>query len=168
MIDMRGFRNGRLTVESSAGFSRSGEAMWLCICDCGNEFITSGSRLRIGKTMSCGCLRADTLRVMRTSHGNSSSRLYKVWRGMKTRCYNKNHRAYQNYGGRGITVCSEWVDNFDAFQKWAMENGFNSNLPTKECTIDRIDNDKGYSPYNCRFVDMRVQRNNQRKVVHND
>lgn len=163
-IPMDGQKFGRLTVKGFAGSSKSQGALWLCMCDCGAEVITSGFRLRSGKTRSCGCYRRDATSFNMTTHGKSNSRLYIVWRGMKTRCYDTSSDAYKNYGGRGITVCDEWLDDFGAFRNWAISNGYDEDAPQGVCTIDRIDNDAGYSPENCRFVDMKVQRNNQRAV----
>ena len=80
---------------------------------------------------------------------------------MKDRCYCPSHNAYKYYGERGITVCDEWLNDFQAFYDWAMANGYDENAPKGKCTIDRIDNDKGYSPDNCRWVDMKVQNNNK-------
>lgn len=94
-------------------------------------------------------------------------RLYKVWQGMKERCYNKNNHAYMNYGGRGITVCEEWLDPRN-FIKWALENGYDENAPRGQCTLDRINNYKGYSPNNCRWVSMNEQTKNKRDFKHDE
>lgn len=86
-------------------------------------------------------------------------RLYKVWENMKARCYNPKHKSYHRYGGRGIEICEEWKNNFSAFEKWALENGYDGTAPQGKCTIDRIDNDKGYSPDNCQWVSNRENCN---------
>ena len=100
---------------------------------------------------------------MNKTHCGSYERLYNVWNNMKQRCYNKNGKEYHRYGGRGITVCDEWVDDYAAFKAWAIEHGYDSNAPRGKCTLDRIDNDKGYSPDNCRFTDMKTQLRNMSK-----
>lgn len=90
---------------------------------------------------------------------------------MIQRCTDQRHRYYDRYGGRGITVCDEWRNDFQAFYDWAMANGYDENAPQGQCTIDRVDNDKGYSPDNCRWVDMKTQRNNRsdsRKETENE
>ena len=97
-------------------------------------------------------------------HGKTNTRLFNVWRGMKRRCHSTSDKNYDIYGGRGIAVCDEWRNNFQAFYDWAMANGYDENAPTGQCTIDRVDNDKGYSPDNCRWVDMKVQNNNKHKT----
>lgn len=99
-------------------------------------------------------------------HGGKGTRLYRIWQMMKNRCHNPKTSRFPDYGGRGITVCDEWKDDFQAFHDWAMANGYEDHL-----TIDRKDNDKGYSPENCRWTTALVQGNNSRHnhmITHND
>lgn len=161
--DITGQRFGRLTVIGREGTNKHRASTWRCLCDCGSEIVVVGSNLRTGWSQSCGCIRKDRL----TTHGKRKSRLWAVWMGMRRRCNKPYDPAYHNYGGRGITVCDEWND-FQAFHDWAIANGYDENAPKGQCTIDRIDNDKGYSPDNCRWVDMKVQSNNKRKRNRSD
>lgn len=167
--DLTGKKFGRLTVLSQAETHRepSGKAvvMWNVRCDCGKKFVVSGGSLRNGNTQSCGCLNREIVKAVNTTHGKSYYRLYRIWSGMKQRCHNPNCHNYNDYGGRGITVCTEWKDNFQAFYDWAMANGYNPNAKRGECTIDRINNNDGYKPSNCRWggMDIQEQSCNKRK-----
>ena len=159
--DLTGQRFGRLVVIGREGSTTKGLATWRCLCDCGKETVTKGSCLRLGEAKSCGCWRGEVGRKHLTTHGRSRTRLWSVWCSMKDRCYNPRNKSYNRYGGRGITVCVEWRSDFQAFYEWAIVNGYDENATKGQCTIDRIDNDKGYSPDNCRWVDMKTQRHNR-------
>ena len=153
--DMTGQKIGKVSVLSFSHVSNH-EAMWNCRCDCGKEWIVSGHNLRAGYTVSCGCYRNKNTGKRFTKHGQSYTRLYKTWRGMKKRCFNPKNSAYYLYGGKGITVCPEWLD-FEVFAKWAVENGYLHNL-----TIDRIDSSGDYCPSNCQWL---TRAENTRKAT---
>ncbi|MBQ0014768.1 MAG: hypothetical protein KBS82_05550 [Oscillospiraceae bacterium] len=169
--DHTGERFGRLTVVSRAEdyIAPSGKhhVRWLCECDCGNSVIVDVSSLVRGHTKSCGCLHEDVINNgTNTSHGGRYDRLYKVLANMKNRCYNTNASDYKYYGGRGITICDEWLNDYNSFKTWALENGYDENAPMFECTIDRIDVNGNYEPNNCRWVSMDVQSRNRRNVIN--
>lgn len=134
------------------------ESNWLCQCDCGNIVEVLGYSLKSGHTKSCGCLHEETLKTIAITHGDSYSKLYGVYISIIDRCYNPNNKRFKDYGGRGIIVCDEWKDSYLNFKKWAVFSGYKEGL-----SIDRKNNDLGYSPSNCRWVTRIVQQNNMRK-----
>lgn len=134
-----------------------------CICSCGNIKTVRYEALVSGMTQSCGCLRDEIAKKINRKHGLYKKRIFTVWQGMKQRCLNKNKESYPRYGGRGITVCDEWIHSVDAFYNWAIANGYNDNL-----TIDRIDNDKGYYPENCQWVTSQENSIKAHRGKHHD
>lgn len=158
--DLSGRRFGRLVVVKRAdecvGHSY-GHSLWMCLCDCGNETYVYGSNLLQGKTKSCGCYHTEMIKAANSTHGESKTRLHRIWAGMKERCYNTRASNYHNYGGRGISVCDEWRNSFSAFRDWAVLNGYKDHL-----SIDRINVDGNYEPQNCRWATFIEQNNNKR------
>lgn len=152
---------GRLRVISRDKKNKHGVYTWLCVCECGNKIVVPCTSLKNGDTKSCGCLKRETVSNRMSTHGLSKTRLYRVWAGIKNRCYNEKASNYKYYGAKGITMCSEWKNSFEKFHDWAFENGYDETANAQSCTIDRIDITKGYYPDNCRWVDHTVQCNNQ-------
>lgn len=150
--DLTGKTFGRLTVLERHGIIYGDRIAWRCRCDCGGEAITSTSKLLTGAKRSCGCLERENNASL-TRHGMYGTRTYRVWQNMKTRCLNPKSKFYGLYGGRGITVCQEWM-TFEGFLKDMGE------CPPK-MTIDRLDNDLGYFKGNCEWRSMKEQANNR-------
>jgi hypothetical protein len=148
-IDLTGMNYGKLEVIKRNGTSKNGHAVWECKCQCGRLVKVSSSDLRTGNTSSCGCERKKNFNHV--IHGRSRERLYGIYNAMKTRCRNNPYYVH-------VSVCEEWLDNYESFRSWALSNGYSDEL-----TIDRIDNSGNYEPSNCRWTTMKEQRKNQRK-----
>jgi hypothetical protein len=159
-IDLKGKIFGRLTVIEEAGKNKYGAFWWKCKCECGNIKKVYGMNLTRGLTKSCGCLRIEKTVQRSTTHGKFHTFAYKVWADMLQRCNNPNSSSYQDYGGRGITVCERWQKFENFFED--MGERLYSNL-----TIERVDNSKGYSPDNCVWADKFVQARNKRIFKNN-
>lgn len=157
-----GKRFGHLTV-TAFDHQTSGTAhavYWKCHCDCGNDTVVDGHSLTNGHTTTCGKCKA----WLNERDLYWKDRLYTVYASMVARCTNPKHRSYKNYGGRGISICDRWIDNYPAFKDWAYSSGYDETAPRGECTLDRIDNNGNYCPENCRWVDMKTQSRNKRNT----
>lgn len=163
-INLIGQRHGRLTCVEYLGLQKRPDGrnnkMWRCVCDCGKEKIVTTKTFR--NSQSCGCYKSEVLHNLRYK-GTESHLLYGVYRQMLSRCYDSTSQHFKNYGGRGIQVCDEWLgeNGLDNFREWAISSGYKKGL-----TLDRIYNDKDYSPNNCRWVDMKTQSNNKRNNLY--
>lgn len=156
--DMTGKKINNLQVIKYAGKNDKGQVLWECKCDCGNpnSIIVQGRYLRANQVRSCGCLK--------NKHGLHKSRINNEYRHMKDRCLNSKSQIYENYGGRGISICDEWLgeNGFINFYNWAIKNGYSDKL-----TLDRINNDGNYEPDNCRWTTKTVQSINRRTNKNN-
>jgi len=159
LIDLTGKKFNKLTVIELIG-SKYGVTKWKCKCDCGNYAVVASVELKNGTTKACGCLKGKHRKYPISSENN---RLYKTWSHMKSRCYREKDISYKNYGGRGIAVCNEWLQDFMSFYNWSIENGYKKNLE-----IDRINSDENYSSSNCRWVTKLINTRNRRISINID
>ncbi len=151
-------------LEFSHKDEKTGQDFYKCICDCGNEKTVNVHKLITGHTKSCGCWKLKVMKTperkkLVTKHGKVNTTIYRVWVRMKSRCYNPNDKAYSYYGGRGIAVSEDWM-NFENFYRDMGDK------PGREYSLERIDNEKGYSRENCRWATMLEQGQNRRGNRH--
>lgn len=160
--DLTNKRFNRLVAIKTVGVDKNKKIIWECLCDCGNTCNVTSNSLMVKDTQSCGCLKKESRKNRKPSltHGGSGTRLYSIWKGVRNRCFYLNSKNYERYGGRGITVCEEWKDNFVNFRDWSLSNGYKEGL-----TIDRIDNNGNYEPSNCKWSTNKEQQNNKENNV---
>ena len=149
-----GARNGKLVITCFVGKVDGGRYLWFADCDCGNSIRISTSNF--SRTTACGCVAKENIKKASTSHGKSKTTEWSIWHGIRKRCLCATDQVYPRYGGRGIGLCEEWTNSFEAFLRDV------GSRPSMKHTLDRIDNNKGYNKENCRWVDWKTQQRNKR------
>lgn len=160
IVDIKGQRFGRLVVIRRLLLSCKSGVKWLCLCSCGTRVVVGGSELRTGNTRSCGCYKKDYLSVYpaNVKHRLTKSSEYETWKKLRSRCTDQTDPRYKDYGGRGITVCDHWDHSFKAFYE-------DVGPRPPGLTLERVDNNKGYSPDNCVWATRTRQQRNRRNTV---
>jgi len=158
-IDLTGKTFNQLTIIERAENTKQGKARWVCRCTCGKISTIDGANIRNGHTKSCGCFAKESLEKNRYRHGMAHTSEYGIWCNILQRCNNPNDKAFKDYGGRGITICDEWKNDFMAFYNHVGKR------PSPKHSIDRINNDGNYEPNNVRWATQKQQSNNQRSNV---
>lgn len=154
--DLTGNKYGRLTVIKFIERPDVNVSYWECLCDCGNKVTVKSDHLVSGKIQSCKCLHKEITSKIKTKHGMTKTRIYRIWRNMLNRCFYKNYTEFYLYGGRGITVCDRWRYSFENFLK-------DMGVPNDNLSIDRINVNGNYEPSNCKWSTAKEQANNRRK-----
>lgn len=156
--DLSGEKFNKLRVVELSHRDKSGKIHWTCLCDCGNITAVYGGHLKSERTKSCGCIKVELLQNTKPGikHNLSNTSEYNIWHSMKKRCYDPNNQSYKNYGGRGITVCNEWINDFKQFFK---DMGPRS---SPQHSINRKNNNDNYKPDNCEWSTLEEQNNNKR------
>lgn len=157
LIDLTGIKFGRLTVIKRDLTSK--RTKWICKCECGNIKSIMACHLKSGASTSCGCYQKETVREANLKHDKTHTSLHNRWKAIKQRCLNPNNSRYIDYGERGIIICDEWLE-FENFYNWSINNGYAENL-----SLDRKDNNKGYTPDNCRWITVLQNNENRRDTV---
>lgn len=157
--DLTGREFGRWKVLAFSHIRKSKYAYWKCQCSCGTEKFVRGCKLRGGESKSCGCLHKELASLRLTTHGMTNTSIYRIWTNMKVRCYDPNNKGFKDYGGRGITICPEWLNSFEIFYKDV------GNRPDG-MSLDRIDNAGNYEPSNVQWATKEDQENNKRSNVY--
>lgn len=159
--DLTGQRFGRLIVIERIE-NRGEKVCWRCRCDCGNECSATSNHLTRGDVKSCGCLSAEFCGKYNIHHGMAGTKIYRAWQDMKSRCFSAKNKNYKYYGGRGITVYSEWIDDFQSFYDYVSQL---EHFGEKGYSLDRIDNNGNYEPGNLRWADQKTQSRNTRQNI---
>lgn len=154
-IDLTDQKFGRLTPKKVISRDKFGALIWECKCNCGNIINIQGGSLRSGRTKSCGCWNKELISKRSKTHGKTGTPLYRIWIGIKVRCYNPKSRVFKYYGARGIKMCPQWKNSFINFLKDMKDY-------PKEMSIDRINNDGNYEKNNCRWITQKYQTRNSR------